>query len=357
MLQWSIPNHKSIYWNNNYLLCWPAHAPKALQTFCVRHAHEKKTSIYVGTEGILHSLFLSLHRKLFLYSLFVLLHLWRRTGDLSFRPGHYEAIHSVPALNLNNTVWALTQQLSPGAAHGVVELHPELQCWDTPALSLVMCSALGRRRWNAGAGERSAAGLSVVWQSPAWAYMCVRYKGSCGSGCVFSERAATLPLMSLRVAETERLMHSGSSPLAATGLPRATADDSFNCFQSFRLVPAQWRRVLVCVCVCVCVCVRVCMCKMVFLCACVYVCVHMWCVSAEQLLSADAVHICGVCLMDVFVHYERKINRELRPRSDTSDAHFCRRRLRNARLSYCRHCHVHTCSIKVKKTKTEWMIK
>lgn len=70
--------------------------------------------------------------------------------------------------------------------------------------------------------------------------------GSCGS--VFSERAATLPLMSLCVAETERLMHSGSSPLAATGQPRATADDSFNCFQSFRLVPAQWRRVLVCVC-------------------------------------------------------------------------------------------------------------
>lgn len=66
----------------------------------------------------------------------------------------------------------------------------------------------------------------------------------------------TLPLMSVRVAETERLMHSGSSPLAATGLPRATADDSFNCFQSFRLVPAQWRRVLVCMCVCVCV--RVC---------------------------------------------------------------------------------------------------
>lgn len=79
--------------------------------------------------------------------------------------------------------------------------------------------------------------------------------------CV-SERAASLSLMSLCVAETERLMHCGSSPLAATGLPRATADDSFNCFQSFRLVPAQWRRVLVCVhvwhilslgcCVCVC---------------------------------------------------------------------------------------------------------
>lgn len=62
-------------------------------------------------------------------------------------------------------------------------------------------------------------------------------------------RAVTLPLMSVHVAETERLMHSGSSPLAATGLPRATADDSFNCFQSFRLVPAQWRRVLVCMCV------------------------------------------------------------------------------------------------------------
>lgn len=58
----------------------------------------------------------------------------------------------------------------------------------------------------------------------------------------------TLPLMSRCIAETERLMHSGSSPLAATGLPRATADDSFNCFQSFRLVPAQWHRVLVCVC-------------------------------------------------------------------------------------------------------------
>lgn len=69
--------------------------------------------------------------------------------------------------------------------------------------------------------------------------------------CVW-KRAATLPLMSLCVAETERLMRSGSSPLAATGLPRATADDSFNCFQSFRLVPAQWRRVLVHVCVCVC---------------------------------------------------------------------------------------------------------
>lgn len=61
------------------------------------------------------------------------------------------------------------------------------------------------------------------------------------------KRAAS---MSLCVAETERLMHSGSSPLAATGLPRATADDSFNCFQSFRLVPAQWRRALVCLCVC-----------------------------------------------------------------------------------------------------------
>lgn len=101
--------------------------------------------------------------------------------------------------------------------------------------------------------------------------------------------------MSLCVAETERLMHSGSSPLAATGLPRATADDSFNCFQSFRLVPAQWRRVLVCVCVCV----------IVF--CCVSVC---RCVSVEQSLSVNAVHICGVCLMDVFVHYGRKMNRE-----------------------------------------------
>ena len=148
--------------------------------------------------------------------------------------------------------------------------------------------------------------------------MCVRFKGEPWQRlvCVFRKRAATLPLMSLRVAETERLMHSGSSPLAATGLPRATADDSFNCFQSFRLVPAQWRRVLVCVCVCVCACVR--WCFAVF--------GHMWCVYAEQSLSADAVHICGVCLMDVFVHYGRKISRELRPRSDTSDAHFCRRR-------------------------------
>lgn len=120
---------------------------------------------------------------------------------------------------------------------------------------------------------------------------------------MFSERAATLPLMSLCVAETERLMHSGSSPLAATGQPRATADDSFNCFQSFRLVPAQWRRVLVCVCAALSLapCERTCVC-------------------VEQLLSADAVHICGVCLMNVFVHYERKISRELRPRSDTSDA-------------------------------------
>lgn len=58
------------------------------------------------------------------------------------------------------------------------------------------------------------------------------------------------------------------------------------------------------------------------------VCVCTCGVNAEQSLSANAVHICGVCLMDVFVHYERKINRELRPCSDTSDAHFCRRRLR-----------------------------
>lgn len=162
--------------------------------------------------------------------------------------------------------------------------------------------------------------------------MCVRYKGSCGSACVFRRRAATLPLMSLCVAETERLMHSGSSPLAATGLPRATADDSFNCFQSFRLVPAQWRRVLVCVCLC--------MCEIVFCCVCV-----------EQSLSADVVHICGVCLMDVFVHYERKINRELRPRSDTSDAHFCRRRPK-----YVYH-HVRHESTLNKGERKEWMIK
>ena len=94
--------------------------------------------------------------------------------------------------------------------------------------------------------------MAVVWQSPVRAYMCALYGVAGGGGepwqclCV-RWRAATLPLMSRRVAETESLMHSGSSPLAATGLPRATADDSFNCFQSFRLVPAQWRRVLVCV--------------------------------------------------------------------------------------------------------------
>ena len=97
-----------------------------------------------------------------------------------------------------------------------------------------------------------------------------------GEGC-----AVTLPLMSLRVAESERLMHSGSSPLAATGLPRATADDSFNCFQSFRLVPAQWRRVLVCVCVFV----------MLFSCVCVCVCV-----CNVQSLSADAVLVW--CMFD-----------------------------------------------------------
>lgn len=77
--------------------------------------------------------------------------------------------------------------------------------------------------------------------------------------CVLEKVASPL-LMSLCVAETERLMYSGSSPLAATGLPRATADDSFNCFQSFRLVPAQWHRVFVCMHVCygvgVCVCPR-----------------------------------------------------------------------------------------------------
>lgn len=105
--------------------------------------------------------------------------------------------------------------------------------------------------------------------------VCVGREGSCGSACVFSGRAATLPLMSLRVAETERLMHSGSSPLTATGLPRATADDSFNCFQSFRLVPAHWRRVLVCVCFCV----RAHACGVftvtVIVCGC---CTHMWCV-------------------------------------------------------------------------------
>lgn len=132
--------------------------------------------------------------------------------------------------------------------------------------------------------------------------------------CVW-KRAATLPLMSLCVAETERLMHSGSSPLAATGLPRATADDSFNCFQSFRLVPAQWRRVLAHVCV------GLCACDMVFLCACAHVeCLH------------PTVIVCGCCthmwsLMNVFAQYERKIKRELRPWSDTSDSHFCRRKL------------------------------
>lgn len=46
----------------------------------------------------------------------------------------------------------------------------------------------------------------------------------------------------------------------------------------------------------------------------------------------DAVHICGVCLMDVFVHYERKINRELRPRSDASA---CTRLLRKTEKNIC----------------------
>lgn len=87
------------------------------------------------------------------------------------------------------------------------------------------------------------------------------------------ERAVTLPLMSRCIAEIERLMHSGSSPLAATGLPRATADDSFNCFQSFRLVSAQWRRVPVFVCARLCVCVQM---QPLSVDA-----VHMWCVFDE----------------------------------------------------------------------------
>lgn len=102
----------------------------------------------------------------------------------------------------------------------------------------------------------------------------------------YGERAVMLPLMSLRVAETERLMHSGSSPLAATGLPRATADDSFNCFQSFRLVLAQWRRVLLCVCV------------MVLYCACV-------CADAVCSHCLWMLYTCGACLINAFVHSEK----------------------------------------------------
>lgn len=101
---------------------------------------------------------------------------------------------------------------------------------------------------------------------------------------MFLEKVASPPLMSLRVAETERLMYSGSSPLAATGLPRATADDSFNCFQSFRRVPAQWRSV--------------------------FVCVHV-CQGAFHgaRVRSELSELC-VCLMNVFLCYARKINRE-----------------------------------------------
>lgn len=62
--------------------------------------------------------------------------------------------------------------------------------------------------------------------------------------------------------------------------------------------------------------------------ACVCVCVfdgvrvfYCFCVCADAACShcLRMLYTCGVCLMNVFVHYERKMNGELRPRSDTSD--------------------------------------
>lgn len=82
----------------------------------------------------------------------------------------------------------------------------------------------------------------------------------------------------------------------------------------------------------------------------------MWFVSGEKSLSADAVHICGVCLMNVFVRYEGKMKRELRPRSDTSDARFCRRRLRVTHVyqTVTPPPHVHMLNA---GERAEWMIK
>lgn len=59
-----------------------------------------------------------------------------------------------------------------------------------------------------------------------------------------------------------------------------------------------------------------CVCLMALECFTVSVCV---CADAACSHCLWMLYTCGVCLMNVFVHYERKMNGELRPRSDTSD--------------------------------------